>query len=283
MHFVEGKMRAVPSASMLGPRWLVPAAIAVMACLAWLLAPGMAGRHGVSALVMLSIFVSATLSNIAGFAFSAIAGGTVLHLVDDPVQAVKVLIVSSIAIQSYSVIMLWRTIRWRELLPFLLGGALTLPAGIYLLLNSPAAAYWQGMGAFLVVYALIMLFRKHPARYRGSTLIDAASGALGGITGGAAGFPGAFVTMWCAMRGLDKNRQRAVYQPYILAMQLMAMCGLDFAGRAQSYDVSLLQYAPAALLGAYCGLVIFKQLNDRYFSIAVYLLLMLSGLTLIAK
>jgi uncharacterized membrane protein YfcA len=196
---------------------------------------------------------------------------------------VKVLIVSSIAIQAYSVLVLWRTIAWRPLLPFLLGGAAMIPAGIWLLLNASAGAYWKGMGVFLVVYALVMMVRGRPAICRGNVLIDAAAGALGGITGGAAGFPGAFVTIWCGMRGWDKNRQRTVYQPYILAMQLMTIFGLEFAGNAHTYDFVLLQYAPAALLGAYCGLVIFRRLEDRHFNIIIYVLLMISGATLIAK
>ena len=32
--------------------------------------------------------------------------------------------------------------------------------------------------------------------------------------------PGSFVTIWCSMRGWDKLRQRATYQPFILAMQV---------------------------------------------------------------
>jgi len=94
---------------------------------------------------------------------------------------------------------------------------------------------------------------------------------------------GAVPIIWCCMRGWDKNRQRAVYQPYILAMQLMTVLGLEFAGHAHTYDLLLLQYVPAAPLGAYCGLVIFKQLNDRHFNLIIYAFLLISGVTLIAK
>jgi hypothetical protein len=244
---------------------------------------GMEHHAGVCSLVILSIFLAATISSIAGFAFSAIAGAGLLHLINDPVEAVKVMIVSSIAIQSYSVVAIWSTIEWRTLTPFLLGGALTIPVGIYLVLNASAGAYWNGMGAFLVLYALIMLFRGHPVTYRGNVIVDAITGALGGITGGAAGFPGAFVTIWCGMRGWDKNRQRAVYQPFILIMQLMTLFGLEVAGATRSYDISLMEYVPAALLGAYCGLFIFKRLNDRHFNIVIHVLLIISGIALVAK
>jgi len=130
---------------------------------------------------------------------------------------------------------------------------------------------------------VLMLARGRPVVHRGNGLIDAAAGALGGITGGAAGFPRAFVTIWCGMRGWDKNRQRAVYQPFILVMQIFTLAGLEVCGGAHSYDASLMVYVPAALLGAYCGLFIFKRLNDRHFNVAIYLLLIASGIALVAK
>jgi uncharacterized protein len=264
-------------------KWLaLLTAIAIVLPIIW--PPlGVGDNRAICSLVILSIFMSATVSSIAGFAFSAIAGASLLHLISDPVTAVKVMIVSSIAIQTYSVIALWNSIEWRVLRPFLIGGALTIPVGVHLVLNASAGAYWNGMGAFLVLYVVIMLFRGRPANYRGGVLIDTLAGALGGITGGAAGFPGAFVTIWCGMRGWDKNRQRAVYQPFILLMQIMTLFALEVSGAARSYDISLVVFVPAALLGAYCGLSIFKRLNDQHFNLALYALLIVSGAALIAK
>ena len=98
-------------------KWLVLlASIATAFPIVWP-PSGMDHQGGVCSLVMLSIFLAATISSIAGFAFSAIAGASLLHLINDPVEAVKVMIVSSIAIQSYSVMAIWRTIDWQRLAP----------------------------------------------------------------------------------------------------------------------------------------------------------------------
>ncbi len=236
-----------------------------------------ADHGGKSDLVMFAILLSAVIANIGGFAFSAVASGSVLHLVSDPVQAVKVILVASIALQAYSVFTLRHSIEWRAVAPFFLGGVLFVPLGIYLLVHASAAAYWKGLGVFIMLYACAMMLRRNPACFRGNVFVDAGVGALGGITGGAAGFPSAFIAMWCGMRGWDKNRQRAVYQPYILAMQLVTLLGLELSGHVQSYDISLLEYVPAALLGASCGLAIFRRLTERHFSVAIYSLLILSG------
>lgn len=46
---------------------------------------------------------------------------------------------------------------------------------------------------------------------------------LGGITGGAIAFPGVAPTIWCGLRGLPKDVQRGVVQPFILAIQVATL------------------------------------------------------------
>jgi uncharacterized membrane protein YfcA len=264
-------------------KWLVVlAGAAILLPIAW--PQTSAGAHlEVRSLVALSIFLAATISTVAGFAFSALAGASLLYLINDPLEVVKVMIVSSIAIQTYNVLAIWRFIEWERLAPYLLGGALTIPAGIYLVLNASGGAYWNGLGAFLILYAVVMLAGGRRSTYAGNAAVDVIAGALGGITGGAAGFPSAFVTILCGVRGMDKHRQRAVCQPFILTMQVLTLIALQLSGAGTGYDISLLEYVPAALLGAYCGLRIFKRLNDRHFSVVTYLMLIVSGVALVAK
>ena len=71
--------------------------------------------------------------------------------------------------------------------------------------------------------------------WAGSWWIDVCVGALGGITGGLAAFPGAFVTIWCSVRGWDKSVQRAVTQPFILAMQLITLATMQAQHRRRAY------------------------------------------------
>src|SRR5260370_36543051 len=113
---------------------------------------------------------------------------------------------------------MWRTISLRVCAPFLIGGVATMPLGIYLLLALRPQAYIFAMGLALVLYGAYMLFRRPPSIKRGGGLLDVAVGALGGITGPLAAFPGAFVTIWCGIRRRVKVGQRAIYQPQTLLM-----------------------------------------------------------------
>jgi uncharacterized protein len=235
-----------------------------------------------------AIFGSALASSIAGFAFSAISGAVLFHDGGTPRHALQIMVVSSIAIQSFSVASLWRSIDWRTLRPFLCGGALGLPIGVFLLYHVPASMYMRAMGVFLLGYGAYMLVWRPPVvnvQPRSGAVIDTIVGVLGGITGGFAAFPGAFVTIWCGARGWDKIRQRAVFQPYILIMQIATIAALSTGAplsgeRAPRFDVTALAYVPLALTGAYLGMRAFQRLSDRGFARVLSLMLIASGIGL---
>ena len=230
---------------------------------------------------MAAIFVAALTSSIAGFAFSAICGAMLFHLLDDPLRVVEIMMICSIGGQALMVWSLRQHIRWRDLLAFLAGAGAGLPLGVYIVLHAKPAVYIHIVGGLLVLYAVLMIFRRPVVLRRQSALLDALAGFLGGITGGAAAFPGAFVTIWCSFKGWSKERQRGVYQPFILIVQLIAIAIMVAFGRASAdhhkFDFSGIFYLPAMLLGSSLGLACFKWLSDRQFALAVNVLLMVSG------
>jgi uncharacterized protein len=267
-----------------GARLLTPVVIGV-AGLGLLIAEAMLlSVHGVEGIAMIVVLVASTISSIAGFAFSALCGALLFHLIDSAVYAVQVMVVCSIAIQMLSVAALWRSIDWRTLPIFLAGGVLGVPAGVYLLLHLPGGSYRTVIGGLLIVYGGYLLLRRPAWSLRMGPLTDAGAGFLGGLTGGLAGFPGAFVTIWCGLKGWDKGRQRGVYQPFILCMQPITLIAIHLMRPSSQAAAQLgwktLAFIPAALLGAWFGLHIFKRLSDRQFELAVNALLILSGIGL---
>jgi uncharacterized protein len=229
------------------------------------------------------ILLSALVSSIAGFAFSALAGSALAYLKMDPVHAVQAMVLCSIAIQLYAVWKIRDSIRWSALWPMLGAGAVTIPLGVWLLLHADGTVYAVGLGAFLTAYACYVLLRREVRVVRGNAWRDAVVGALGGLAGGLAGFPGSFVTIWCSMRGWDKLRQRAVYQPYILAMQIVTLVCLRWASPSHMIVAQDLSLVPFALLGAIGGLAVFQRMTNKQFQVAVSLLLAVSGVGLLAR
>ena len=231
------------------------------------------------------VLVASAVSSIIGFAFSALCGALLFHVIDSPVYAVQVMIVCSIAIQMFGVAALWHSIDWRSLPVFLIGGLPGVPVGAYLLTHLPTGAYRSILGGLLIAYGTWLLLRRPTRALRTGPFADACVGFLGGLTGGLAGFPGASVTIWCGLKGWDKTRQRGVFQPFILCMQPVSLIVIYLmrpaSASAAQLDWKTLAFVPAALLGAWFGLRIFRRLSDRQFEIAVNALLILSGLGLI--
>jgi uncharacterized membrane protein YfcA len=239
----------------------------------------------VSTPALLAVLVASTLSSVAGFAFSAICGVMLLQLLSNPVHIVEIMMVCSIAIQSLSVAVLWRGVDWRSLLPLLVGGSLGLPLGVTLLLHLGHHGFREAIGVLLIAYTGYVLLCRPLKIVRGGRLADALVGLTGGVTGGLAGFPGATVTIWCGMKRWDKQRQRGVYQPFILIMQVLALGLIEVmhapVGAGPILDPGPLVFVPGALLGTWFGLSIFRRMSDRSFTVTVNALLLISGVGLL--
>ena len=229
------------------------------------------------------VLLAATVSSIAGFAFSALAGSALAYLKMEPLHAVQAMVLWSTASQLYAVWNLRESIRWRRVWRMIVAGSVTVPLGVWLLRHVDGSWYALGLGVFLAAYGCYVLMRRANRVVRGNAWVDAATGALGGITGGLAGFPGSFVTIWCSMRGWDKLRQRAVYQPYILVMQLITIACLQWQAPARMSVTQDLHFVPFALLGAIGGLALFRRMSNQQFHGAVSLLLVASGIGLLAR
>ena len=172
------------------------------------------------------------------------------------------MVVCSIAIQLYAVWKIRASIHWFALWPMIAAGLATVPLGVWMLLHTDSAVYGIGLGVFLSAYGCYAVLRRDGIVVRGSAWRDAIAGALGGVVGGLAGFPGAFVTIWCAMRGWDKLQQRAVYQPYILAMQIVTIVCLRLQGPGNVDAFDDLRFVPFAVLGGIAGLALYQRMTN---------------------
>ena len=228
------------------------------------------------------ILVAATISSVAGFAFAALAGIGLAFVIPDPVQVVHTIVLCSIATQLYAVWQLRAQIRLRAIAPMLITGALTAPCGTWLLLHVHASTYRLGLGAFLISYGALSIARSTTSTVKATACRDAAVAALAGLVGGLTAFPGALMTVWCSLRGIDKTCQRAIYQPFILVMQIVTMISLQVIGRAQIGTQHDLKFVPFAIVGAAIGFAWFRRLSAVQFRTALNVLLIVSGVGLLA-
>ena len=229
------------------------------------------------------VFAGALVSGVAGFAFSAVAGAMLLHVLP-PLEAIPLMMICSIAVQSASLVALRRTMRWKGSLALILGGLLGIPPALYLLQTVDTWTFRVGFGVFLVVYSAYMILRPAVARLRlaEQRLHDAAVGFAGGLIGGLTAMPGAIPSIWCDLRGMPKDQQRGLVQPFIAAMQVFALV-LMLAQQSMPRRV-LLDVAvglPGLAAGTAVGLALFGRMNDITFRRAILTVLFAAGLGLL--
>src|SRR5579872_5804560 len=118
----------------------------------------LSAEHLTLIVTQFTVFAGALAAGLAGFAFSAITGAVLFHLLA-PIDAVPLLLACSITTQLFSISKLWHTMQWRQCLPYLVGGFAGIPIGAELLRTFDARLFAAGFGFFLICYSLYMLLR----------------------------------------------------------------------------------------------------------------------------
>lgn len=234
-------------------------------------------------LVTVGVFAGALVSGFAGFAFSAVAGAFLLHVMP-PIEAVPLMMACSIMVQGAGLVILRNSMRWRGSLGYIAGGALGIPPAIYLLHHIDTWTFRVGFGTFLAAYAAYMLCRPTVAYLRDvqSRLRDAAVGFAGGVIGGLTAMPGALPTIWCDLRGLAKDHQRGLVQPFIAVMQCAALALLASAGGFSSRVlVNLVITLPALIAGTALGVILFGRVDQASFRRITLVILFAGGIALL--
>src|SRR5450432_941558 len=144
---------------------------------------------------LLGTFAAAFVTGLAGFAFGMVAAGIWLFALT-PVQTTTMIVAYALLVQGYSTWRLRRTIIPSRLLPFVVGSAIGIPAGIAVLELASAVHLRTGVGLLLIAFSLYNLLRpKMPDLKNVGQTADAGIGFLNGVLGGATGLGGILPTL----------------------------------------------------------------------------------------
>jgi uncharacterized protein len=170
----------------------------------------------------------------------------------------------------------------RRLLPFIAGGLLGVPLGVYILPRLDIPVFKAVLGLMLVVMCPLLLFAERLPHVRGGRAGDALAGLAGGAMGGLGGFTGVVPTLWCTLRGFDKELQRAVIQNFNLAMLVVAFGSYLATGIVTRDMLPLFAIvAPAMLIPSLLGARLYVAISDTGFRKVVLGLLTAMGAALL--
>src|SRR5450631_3809396 len=234
-------------------------------------------------LLSIAVFAGALVSGLAGFAFSAVAGAILLHMLP-PLEAVPLMMACSVGVQAANLWALRKNIQWKQSLTLIGGGLLGIPIAVYLLQHADTALFRVAFGIFVASYAGYSFLRPTLARL--TQMQSRARSALvrfgGGLIGGLTAMPGAIPTIWCDLHGMSKTEQRGLVQPFIAVMQIFALALM--LSRNDLSSKVLIDFAislPALVAGTMLGILMFRNVNEMTFRRIILVILFFSGLSLV--
>jgi hypothetical protein len=222
------------------------------------------------------------VSGLAGFGTALMALGIWLYVVP-PGTAVTLVLICSVIAQTATMPSIWRSLDFRLVWPFLVGGLAGVPPGTMLVAYADPRLFKLCVGVLLLIFPTALYFDRRPMAVRfGGKVADAGIGFTGGVLGGLAGLSGPVPILWASVRGWGKDERRAVFQIFNWTILTAALCVQAATGLITRETMWLaLLVLPATIGGAWLGARTYHALSDGDFRDVVLGLLFLSGVTLV--
>ena len=234
------------------------------------------------AVLLFGALAGGFVSGLAGFGTALMALGIWLYVVT-PDVAVQLVLICSIIAQTWTMPSIWKSIDFRMVWPFLVGGLAGVPLGTLLVAYADPRHFKLAVGILLLIFPAALYLQRRPlALSIGGKPADTAIGFAGGVLGGLAGLSGPIPILWASVRGWGKDERRGLFQMFnwtILAAALVVQAGSGLI--AQQTMWLALVVLPATIGGAWLGARAYHALSDGNFRDVVLGLLFLSGVTLV--
>ena len=223
-------------------------------------------------------FAGALASGFAGFAFGATSLSIWAHTLS-PVILAQMVVLCSLVVQLLTLPGIWRSIDFRAALPFIAFGLIGSPVGASILFVLDPFWFRKVAGALLIGYVVsVFVVGRMPRLQQAPRWSMYLVGFGGGVMGGFAGLSGILPTIWCSMMKWSKDRQRATFQIFNLAMHVMTLCVYGLRGKMHEGLVEPMTLAiPVMLIGSYLGFYLYRRVDETQFKRGLLVMLGLSG------
>jgi uncharacterized membrane protein YfcA len=238
----------------------------------------------VTLIVALGAGVAGFVQGLSGFAFGLVAMSIWVWVID-PQLAAALAVSGALAGQVIAAFTVRRGFAIGLLAPFVLGGLAGVPLGAFLLPHLDIHWFKAVLGSVLVLWCPAMLLSKDLPRITfGGRIADAVVGLGGGVLGGLGGFTGTLPTLWCTLRGYERDVQRAVIQNFNLSMLTVTLVVYVASGLITRSMLPMIGLVlPAMLVPALIGARIYVGLSEAGFRRIVLSLLTASGVALLVS
>jgi hypothetical protein len=234
--------------------------------------------------VALGAAAAGFVQGLSGFAFGLVAMSFWAWVLD-PTLAAVLAVMGAFTGQLVAVFSVRRGFDLKRLAPFVVGGLAGVPLGVLLLPRLDITLFKGLLGGLLVLWCPAMLFARNLPRIAfGGRIADAVVGLTGGMLGGLGGFTGTVPTLWCTLRGYDRDSQRAIIENFNLAMLGTTVVSYLATGLLTASMLPMLAIVlPSMLIPTFLGTRVYLGISEAAFRRVVLLLLTASGVALLGS
>jgi uncharacterized membrane protein YfcA len=232
--------------------------------------------------LMFGALAGGFVSGLAGFGTALMALGIWLYVVT-PDVAVQLVLICSVIAQTWTMPSIWRSIDFKLVWPFLVGGLAGVPLGTLLVAYADPRLFKLAVGVLLLIFPAALYFQRAPVALSiGGKVADTGVGFAGGVLGGLAGLSGPVPILWASVRGWGKDERRGLFQIFNWTILTAAFVVQASSGLVTHETMWLaLIVLPGTIGGAWLGTRTYHALSDGNFRDVVLGLLFLSGVTLV--
>lgn len=237
-----------------------------------------------TAVVLIGAALAGFVQGLSGFGFGLVAM-SVWAWTLDPQLAAVLAVCGGCTGQVVAALTVRRGFDLQRLWPFIAGGLLGIPIGLMVLPLLDVHLFKIVLGVILVLCCPAMLMADRLPRLAwGGRWGDAMAGWVGGAMSGIGGFSGIAPTLWCTLRGYDKDAQRAVIQTFNLTVLMVTTLTYVATGLINASTLPwLAMVLPAMLVPSLLGARVYIGLSPAAFRKIVLGLLSVSGIAMLVS
>jgi len=171
----------------------------------------------------------------------------------------------------------------KRVAPFVVGGALGVPLGVFLLHNADPLRFRLAIGALLTLYGIYALAARDSARVKaGGIGADAFVGVVGGVLGGLCGLAAAPTAIWTRLHGWKREPRRVTIKAFAIVVAVLTLAAYARTGAVDPADLRLFAVvAPVALVASFLGARLAGRSGGRTVGQIALALTLASGVALL--
>ncbi|MFS0612489.1 sulfite exporter TauE/SafE family protein [Lederbergia ruris] len=229
-------------------------------------------------LFVIIILFASILQTSTGFGFSILATPFLL-LLFSPMEAIQINLILSLVISCALIRKIRKDIDFQVLKRFVFGSVAGLPIGLLIFLFVDIPRLKLGVSIIILLLTLLLIMKLRIAQTKSRDFI---AGGLSGTLTTSIGMPGPPLLLYFSGTDTEKGKLRGTTLAFYLFIYLISLLiQVIFVGTNQTIWISSGWALPLVFIGLFLGQILYRWINQHYFRIFTYIILLFTGIYLL--